>query len=139
LNVVTCIGETAIMPVFYFHSTVVMNFISGGGLFCAYPALTTDHVSIPTAGYYDPGINRSQMDACFEKYTDRGFSFVTAASSNGNGGEHICYRDYCCPRTIRTLYDNGGLFVPFGSTVEEHQIIYDKWHTVLWSVGGPAC
>ncbi|KAJ7247067.1 hypothetical protein C8J57DRAFT_1020191, partial [Mycena rebaudengoi] len=71
INVMACTGETAILLVFHFHSTLVMNFISSYGLFCAYPALTLEHTAIPSAAFFDSTIDHQRLEACLMKYTAR--------------------------------------------------------------------
>ncbi|KAJ7205103.1 hypothetical protein C8J57DRAFT_1026882, partial [Mycena rebaudengoi] len=106
INLMTCIGESAIEPIFYFHSTLVMNFISCHGLYCAYPLLTTAHTGIPSTANGGARPSVAAVAKCLEKYALRGFRFGANVSECINDAPpHICYADGSCPRTIRTLYD----------------------------------
>lgn len=43
---------------------------------------------------------------------------------------------HVCPQTIRTLYDSGSLFIPFGD-ISEHDgscVIYNTRSTTLWTL-----
>ncbi|KAI6157452.1 hypothetical protein BKA82DRAFT_48178, partial [Pisolithus tinctorius] len=46
IDVVVTNTEVAVSPIFQFHSTAVMNFITADHIFCAYPALTLHGLSI---------------------------------------------------------------------------------------------
>ncbi|KIN99015.1 hypothetical protein M404DRAFT_114703, partial [Pisolithus tinctorius Marx 270] len=72
INIVISSSTTAISPIFHYHSTALMNFISHDSVFCAYPELTLHKHS-----YMDPFIIFSQALKCltmeaFVKYHDRG-------------------------------------------------------------------
>ncbi|KAJ6630437.1 hypothetical protein B0H10DRAFT_1687997, partial [Mycena sp. CBHHK59/15] len=113
INIMTCTAESAILPIFYFHSSLVMNFISSVGLYCAFPELTINKTAIPAAAFFEKDFNKNQMIGCFNKYTLRGFNFNLSANNNRSGSEHACFADSSCPRTLRTLYDGKGLFIPY--------------------------
>ncbi|KAJ7752952.1 hypothetical protein B0H16DRAFT_1317139, partial [Mycena metata] len=40
MNIMVVKGENAVLAIFQFHSTFVMNFLSSTGIYCAYPSLT---------------------------------------------------------------------------------------------------
>ncbi|KIO12018.1 hypothetical protein M404DRAFT_125896, partial [Pisolithus tinctorius Marx 270] len=46
IDVVVSNSYTALSPIFQFHNTCVMNFISAYGIFCAYPNLTLHALSM---------------------------------------------------------------------------------------------
>ncbi|KAJ7205104.1 hypothetical protein C8J57DRAFT_1100376, partial [Mycena rebaudengoi] len=145
VNVLTCVGESAILPVFHFHSTVVMNFISARGLYCAYPKLTTRRLAIPRF-VRDMSVRKARaLRICFAKYMSRGFKFYVDLDGVGKRG-HVCGRDSSCPVTFRTLYDGAGLFVPreggsvySGERSRLDMLVYDERHSAAWMLGGSHC
>ncbi|EGN93335.1 hypothetical protein SERLA73DRAFT_156308 [Serpula lacrymans var. lacrymans S7.3] len=52
IDVVVSSTSMSISPIFHFHSTAVMNFISGDGFFSAYPKLTGMYRSLTNANHY---------------------------------------------------------------------------------------
>ncbi|KAJ6460422.1 hypothetical protein DFH09DRAFT_832067, partial [Mycena vulgaris] len=47
INLMVIKGVDAVEAIYQFHSTVVMNFISGTGAYCAYPELTLKKLAFP--------------------------------------------------------------------------------------------
>ncbi|KAJ7195569.1 hypothetical protein C8J57DRAFT_1634023 [Mycena rebaudengoi] len=144
INVMTCAGESAIQPIFNFHSTLVMNFISSQGLYCAYPLLTTSRAAIPATANGGARPSASAVAKCLEKYLRRGFSFGSSLDECIDDlPAHTCYEDSSCPRTIRTLYDGRGAFLSYENPDRpgrvDPDILYDNVHTAIWSIGGAAC
>ncbi|KAJ7482354.1 hypothetical protein B0H11DRAFT_1724011 [Mycena galericulata] len=142
INVMICEGECAILPVFSFHSTIVMNFISSYGIYCAYPELTVAKRGISTSKYLtDPPF--SQERHCFAKYRDRGYIITQKIDDHLQNNRHTCFEHPSCPLAIRSLYDGVGAFVRFAnpSTIHESKgdFIYDSKHSALWSLGGQTC
>ncbi|KAJ7021220.1 hypothetical protein C8F04DRAFT_923740, partial [Mycena alexandri] len=73
VNVIIVQGEDPAAAVFHFHSTIVMNYLSAFGLYCAYPSLTLTDVGVMNLPVVlrDVGV-RTNAEECFEKYRDRG-------------------------------------------------------------------
>ncbi|KAH7918703.1 hypothetical protein BV22DRAFT_1024126, partial [Leucogyrophana mollusca] len=49
IDVIIAVMNAAIAPIFRFHSTTVMNYISADGFFCAYPTLTSKKRALANA------------------------------------------------------------------------------------------
>lgn len=106
VQVVVSTTEDATKPVRGFHSSPVMNFISGQGIYCAYPILT---------GAYRGILNRNSVawnaqlrletEACINKYRARGFMMEDDLSQWADFKGHICGRIGSCPSTRRGLND----------------------------------
>jgi hypothetical protein len=76
VNLLVCHGEDAVRPIFGFHSTVVMNFISHDTLFCAYPSLTFERRSLLNTRQLLTGFTPiDKTEACILKYEARGYDF----------------------------------------------------------------
>ncbi|KAJ7441876.1 hypothetical protein FB451DRAFT_955794, partial [Mycena latifolia] len=75
MNLIVVKGEEPTIAVFQFHSTLVMNYLTAFGLYCAYPTLTLKGLGVANL----PALLRDisspgRSIECFEKYRDRGFS-----------------------------------------------------------------
>lgn len=131
------ISRTAspLLPIFYFHSTAVMNFISSFGFFSAYPKLTSALISIVNPVTF-PGRNPTpRIHTCLNKYTDRGF---TCLHIQGPGCGFVgCLRP-ACPEPLRSTRDRHCLFMPFGSDVNTPRV-YKRHHNILWCLGAQSC
>ncbi|KIO10314.1 hypothetical protein M404DRAFT_92271, partial [Pisolithus tinctorius Marx 270] len=46
IDIIVSNTDVVVSPIFQFHSTVVMNFVSADHIFCAYPTLTLWGLSI---------------------------------------------------------------------------------------------
>ncbi|KAH6907200.1 hypothetical protein BKA70DRAFT_1104862 [Coprinopsis sp. MPI-PUGE-AT-0042] len=114
-----------------FHSTCLMNAISHRGLLCAYPELTLCRRSIlNTSGssWPAPLTKRGVKAEHVETYRGRGFEFGSDYFDfwDFNGGmedivgfsSHECGQWAYCPRTRRSLLDEGMLLLPFEGCTE---------------------
>ncbi|KAH7917744.1 hypothetical protein BV22DRAFT_984209, partial [Leucogyrophana mollusca] len=74
INVVVAAGRTCIAPIFCFHTTAVMNFLSADVFFCAYPTLTTSKKALCNPIAYSDGWPTTALALCYTKYANRGYS-----------------------------------------------------------------
>ncbi|KAJ7164307.1 hypothetical protein C8R46DRAFT_901721, partial [Mycena filopes] len=141
LNVMVVKGENAALAIFQFHSTIVMNFLTANGLYCAYPTLTLSNLAIPNRPIMrrEGGFSQRCRD-CFEKYRGRGVTYQTDARDFPGHAFHTCFVDSECPMTLRSTRDGRGayreLFPPSQLEVElqnEHRYL------TVWMLGGPHC
>lgn len=139
-----------------FHSTGVMNYVSGCGFFSAYPMLTVLNRSLVNhIPFYPQPTPPNRIQKCFVKYNARGMSIRSSPSEweRGESGphhEHTCYVSYACPHTVRTTLDSGCLFVPFGpnANIAGHRLTtlddFTDRHdnsvgSAVWNIGGKPC
>jgi hypothetical protein len=122
---------------------VVMNFISGYSLYCAYPSLTLNH-----KGHVNPKFVREDaiiypsIQKCVAKYEGRGFSILRTFSV-----PVACGFNNKCSHTIRSIYDGYSLFIPFDQSVghieDDEPInckyVCDKRYDTIWCLGGRPC
>jgi hypothetical protein len=143
IDLVVSRTESSSDNIFGFHSTVVMNFISGYGIFSAYPTLTLGHRGYVNPKFTQEGeIEYRSIKNCIKKYESRGFTI-----SGMFGVTRSCGFSNRCPHTIRSMYDGYSLFIPFnpsmGSQDDDEPLdsrcIYDRRHDTIWSLGGPLC
>ncbi|KAI5988181.1 hypothetical protein EDD15DRAFT_2141379, partial [Pisolithus albus] len=71
IDVIVSNSMTAISPIFQFHSTILMNFVTAHSVYCAYPTLTLRQLSLinPYVVYEQP-LQRSTLDVLL-KYSER--------------------------------------------------------------------
>ncbi|KAI5994668.1 hypothetical protein EDD15DRAFT_2165720 [Pisolithus albus] len=105
VDVIVSRTRTALSPIFQFHSTVVMNFISGDTMFSSYLALTLRHLSLVNAGplYYDA--EKHAMIRTIRKYVSRGFRYIHCEEQHG--------LTRSCKVTTRTVTDHAMLWFNF--------------------------
>ncbi|PPQ81112.1 hypothetical protein CVT26_011228 [Gymnopilus dilepis] len=100
VNLITIRGDNPLVVVVQFHSTLLMNVITGHGVVCLYPLLT-----LPGRGLIM--VDTMKARKCLVKYGRRGFRFQTVFAS------HQCdYTGYCRNAT-RSIDDKDVLTVPF--------------------------
>ena len=88
LVVIVSKAPASIVPIFQYHSTVAMNFVSAKHIFCAYPELTLRGLSMINPGpFYCGCFDLMTMDE-LRKYNMCGFSYIcsrTFGVSNSKG------------------------------------------------------
>jgi hypothetical protein len=124
--------------VFRFHSTPVMNFINGRGVYCAYPLLTLNMRGIIHSQCWK--LNKQpkiKMLACVAKYRDRGFDIVRDPKIWPDCAEHTCFRSGTCPHTIRAVNDNRGLWIPLQPQNQyDPRNVINRTYSTVWTLGG---
>lgn len=125
VDLILSAGPTALLPVLHFHSTVVMNYLSGRGFFSAYPVITDRSMSlINPLSFYPRAAIPPKVHVCLAKYARRGFSIFSSPSQwevhpdpfasdviNNTYSPHACGVSGACPHTTRSTTDKHGLFV----------------------------
>jgi hypothetical protein len=149
VDIVTSSSSSAISPIFYFHSTPVINWISPEGLFSAYPKLTCARRGLlnPMAldrSRFVPALPGSGVRLSLEKYKIRGFDIRRNPSCWPND-THYCTFSAECPIASRSVVDGGCMFVPFAEEigVGSERVLkvfpYDSPYICFWYFGGPSC
>lgn len=141
MNIMVVKGENAAVAIFKFHSTVVMNYLSSRGIYCAYPTLTLKSLATPNlAIMICDNMTAERCRACFDKYRGRGIRFEPDARNFPGHETHRCFADGECPGTVRTTQDDKGLFVElFPPTTSEEKFLEEHTYTTIWALGGPIC
>ncbi|KAJ7041003.1 hypothetical protein C8F04DRAFT_1253506 [Mycena alexandri] len=146
INLITVKGDNAVVPIFQFHSTLVMNKISCYGMFCAYPELTLNGIALVNTGVKLDTYSKRRTAECIEKYEKRGFTFKDQLGDYRQFHGHRCGENANCQKSVRTLGDGQGLFVPFTAHTEDkegqtHTTVNtaDGTNSVEWSLGGLSC
>ena len=149
VDVVEGTGLAAFYTISHFHSTAVMNGLTGQGFFSVYPLLTTKGKSITNRLAVYPMLTRAVTTTnAIEKYKHRGFTTHepdnNLSSHPWNG--HRCGESPSCPHALRHTRDRGCLDV-----IIEHNNNYEErlgWLSrasafptsdVIWFLGGRWC
>ncbi|KAK7000965.1 hypothetical protein R3P38DRAFT_2796267 [Favolaschia claudopus] len=90
VNIIIVPDDNAATAIFHFHSTIVMNYFSGYGVFCAYPALTLARKGILNSSVAQSDAQRRRVARCIDKYTLRGFDMKTNLNEHKNWEQHTC-------------------------------------------------
>ncbi|KAF9549162.1 hypothetical protein CPC08DRAFT_648284 [Agrocybe pediades] len=144
INIIVSSNDNAIFPIFYFHSTCVMNFLSSAGIFCAYPELTFNLRNLPNSLHTQTANHARRFQACMKKYWARGFSTAKEVSKWKEFAHHTCYQNFNCPMTIRSTLDAGCFFLPVFDDAETAYSGRSGWGAygqggITWRLGGLPC
>lgn len=111
INVIESLNGSSIAPLFFFHSTAVMNFMDEFGVYCAYPLLTFQRKSLLNSQTNNrSALSVAAIEKCVIKYQDRGFEFSADITDWVDPIRHICESDPYCPLTIRVVHDRGSFY-----------------------------
>jgi hypothetical protein len=149
VDIVTSSSSSAISPIFHFHSTPVINWISPEGLFSAYPNLTCARRGLLNPMALDrtrfvPALPGTDVRHSLDKYNIRGFD-IRRNPSCWPDDTHPCTFSAQCPIASRNVVDGGCMFVPFtedfvGGLGETSKVLpYDSPYICFWYLGGPSC
>ncbi|KIJ10854.1 hypothetical protein PAXINDRAFT_85397 [Paxillus involutus ATCC 200175] len=142
---------SALSPIFKFHLTAVMNYVSADGFFSAYPTLTTRGCSLINPMQFISHLPTSHMAACFDKYLQQGydlrFSPQQWAQEEGREKEHMCRRRFECPHALWSTFDSGCLFIRMRANIcgvllsadVPPQRCFEDRRAVVWCLGGHSC
>ncbi|KAF8055151.1 hypothetical protein FPV67DRAFT_1436661 [Lyophyllum atratum] len=130
---------TAIEPVFESSSTLVMNFISSSGVYCAYPTLTLSKRGLPNRDHREEA---SVFANWKTDYVQQGIDFQERLSDWSTYDEHRCTSSGCCPLTIRSLHDSNGLFFQFPRHEKKkaiqrpiyYEVLATKPSSIIWGI-----
>lgn len=108
IDVIEAASPNAVIPIFRFHSTVVMNWITADSIFVTYPKLTFHHKGLinQKQGLESPVRENEWKD----KYLKRGFMLRANPAAFGDGGS--CGDG--CPLVLRSTFDVACLEFVFG-------------------------
>ena len=136
IDVVISTSLCAVSPIFDFHSTVIMNFISADSIFSAYPSLTFQGLTMINGTQLYNGSLCAVGMAALKKYKERSFKFITCPAAHRYA--------FACKSDNRSLTDGGCLWVDVNCVPRAgrrpHQI-FEKLgiFNVNWALGGLLC
>jgi hypothetical protein len=154
MDVIVSYTSFSLRPIFRFHSTPVMNCITGNGIFSAYPHMTLSHRGIVnplafTLNDATPCMPDKYVLEALRKYYERGFDIRRNPVCWPNN-EHKCTRSTDCPSKLRSVQDSGCLYITLRSIgqntgigaqtkVLSRDVNSGEDAQVVWSLGGRSC
>ncbi|KAH7909204.1 hypothetical protein BJ138DRAFT_1011272 [Hygrophoropsis aurantiaca] len=141
IDIVVSNTRHAIRPIFQFHSTPVINYLTADSIFSAYPKLTTNYRGLFNAlSLRDGRRSLSNMQA-IAKYAYRGFDIQSTPAAWDAVDEklHVCVGNINCLQETRTSEDSGCLWMSLDA--ERVPKKYDRLeHPVaMWQLGAVLC
>lgn len=154
MDVVVANLPFSVAPIFCFHSTPLYNFITGNGMFSAYPKITCEHQGLfnPcwfTLNQFAPALPPTNVRHALFKYVTHGFD-IRQNPASWPDDNHTCTVDKNCPHTTCNVEDSRCIFVTFW-VVGENNCLNMKTHLVsrdicngegyctFWHLGGRSC
>lgn len=136
VDVVFSNSGTSLLPIARFHSTLVVNIITGYEVCVAYPESTFNG-----KGYRRPwASNTTTSEEAVEKYKGRGYKIETFGSNGGQVTDEHIARFYC-PHTTRSFADDGVFKVQFyrPMSIAAEEAYKGFMDSVTWKWGGKEC
>lgn len=131
--VCSTLKQSAIADMGFAPSTAQMSFLSSRGLYLAYPTLTLQKKAISQVC-----VNRWWIDR--NAYM-KGIGWIDLQQSLDLWDafdKHKCMTAWSCPKTLRFLYDGGGLFLALNLGADQ-QYIYTEKDSVIWGLESKIC
>ncbi|KAJ3518796.1 hypothetical protein NMY22_g13503 [Coprinellus aureogranulatus] len=112
VNVIRSTTSSPFAPLAFFHSTLVMNFISARGVVCAYPKLTLKRkglMNIHTMPALRPIPQRTLL--ALVKYQERGYRFVQGQENDTsyNATDPLAYRRWTDKHSTALSFKRDGI------------------------------
>ena len=136
IDVIVSTSDCGILPIFQFHCTAVMNFITAKSIFCGYPSLTFRALSmINGSPLYNGSFSPVGVKALI-KYKNRGFTFISCPATHEFG--------FVCKSANRCLMDGGCLWVDIDTLPRVGRRPENMFGKVAvvdvnWALGGLLC
>lgn len=143
IDIIISADNSPYMPIFNFHSTALMNFISSYGFFSAYPNLTLNRTSVVNPlGFPGQDTPTDRIQSCIQKYEERGFTFFYTHTSPPLCRLIGCFSPSCID-PIRHIQDKQCLYLPFGNGGGEasscNNRTYARAYNIKWCLGAKSC
>jgi len=136
IEVIVSTSSSAIFPIYRFHSTLLMNFLTHDSLCCSYPHLTLRGLSLIHPFFaHNTILNRASIDALL-KYHCRGFTYLTCY--------HVHRHLPCFKHLIHKLNDSSSMWVvtklaPFAPHTRMDTYTRLGIVNARWCLGGELC
>ncbi|KAG6871433.1 hypothetical protein C0992_010967, partial [Termitomyces sp. T32_za158] len=118
VDLVVSMTDDSVVPIINFHSTLIMNYMSGTNIVCAYPDLTFNRRGLVNSRR----LILSELDydiiSPLIKYRRRGFDLAVTLEEWEEYGKHVCGSDPNCPGTTRSFNDSHTFTVNLGSILD---------------------
>ncbi|KIO12232.1 hypothetical protein M404DRAFT_40957, partial [Pisolithus tinctorius Marx 270] len=103
IDIIVSTSLTAVSPIFRYHSTALMNFISHDCIFCTYPKLTLKQCSfVNPFVIFSQALKRSTLEALL-KYHDRGIRYLKCID--------VHHGRCCCKHNLHSIHDHSCMWM----------------------------
>lgn len=131
IDIYRSVTVSALYPLPFFHSTLLMNFVGADSFGVAYPSLTLTRRAVTHSRLLGSKDIRSVSKFCL-----RGYRFRESIFALRYGTDEVCKgRKNGCPVALRSFGDGGSLTVSWAS---HSQLDPLRWN-VQWVMGGEPC
>lgn len=140
IDVVVVAGESALLAISKFWTTILFSFFTLDGYCCAYPEMLHLRRSMVAQCVLSSGL--SQIVGPIMKYRTRGVRLFRSYRSWREGTEGHCTGGTTCPSKWRFFGDRGCLigFFDQDRSMEKDAALLGRMHiAVVWRLGGEAC
>ncbi|KAF8439781.1 hypothetical protein L210DRAFT_3319189, partial [Boletus edulis BED1] len=136
--------HSALSPIFEFHLSPLMNYVSADSFFSAYPSLTARRQAIINPMLFDHGNLGIGTLYALLKYRQRGFLLLSPAQYrlrdvHAGNYAHNCGRAITCSETPRSSHDRNCLCVRVPDLVNDTYEAQETFHQIRWRLGGQRC
>ncbi|KAG6808877.1 hypothetical protein H0H92_002486 [Tricholoma furcatifolium] len=110
-NVVVSYHENPLLPITFFHSSAVFNYISAFEVYVGYPRLTFAFQNLINSSVFRIAESKHALESqvlCLAKYFRRGYYFAAELYGWPELRVHVCREHMECPKTNRRFRDGGG-------------------------------
>ncbi|KAG6915532.1 hypothetical protein DXG01_011029 [Tephrocybe rancida] len=131
INIIAARTENNLLPIFNFHSSVVMNYVSAWEIYSAYPDPTFTYRNIINRlAACMPGANSAKFAGCIAKYDERGYAYCADPT------EWAGYQDkyFAQPSTERQLRDDGHFSLFWREESGLSGLMDEIWGTSSWKL-----
>ncbi|KAF8443750.1 hypothetical protein L210DRAFT_861889 [Boletus edulis BED1] len=143
VNIIESRTHSPLSPIFEFHLSSSMNFISADSFFSTYPSLTARCCAIVNPMLFDLGNVRIGTLNALLKYCRRGFEIRSPAQyhlmSHRVGDPHNCGMSITCSETPRRSNDSYCLYLRVPGVVKQCDEHEEVFPLVKWQLGGQRC
>ena len=143
IDIIVSSRVSPIYPLFFFHTTLVQNFISGQGFFSTYPNITDKGKALLNPmSFWPRKMPTAKIKTCIEKYVGRGFEIGLDLADIDDGRVHKCQQSAQCPHSKWSTTDGGCLYMPFDNVSFKSKMvhrIYCSKYGGTWHLGGKSC
>ncbi|KAI0057864.1 hypothetical protein BV25DRAFT_1811640 [Artomyces pyxidatus] len=135
VDVIISARNAPLLPVTYFWSTMITNYISADTISITYPKLTLHGI-----GLINPmRSSSSRVLKCIRKYQKRGMLLLDFPDIDDVRHTFYNTTPLHCPHTMRTFADHGCLRIQFNATVVRPPHAVFPIYNPTWKYGGTHC
>ncbi|EFI26692.1 hypothetical protein CC1G_15463 [Coprinopsis cinerea okayama7 len=135
INIIESGSHSPLVPVFLFHSTIVMTYIAHHGMVIPYVEGARISTGVINASFNN--VTPKVLKA-LDKYRRRGYKMLSSASKLNK--VHRCGQFPHCPLTVRTIGDTKGAYIPFEGFLdckgEDIRTEHEGQGLLVWRLAG---